>query len=132
MRPAVRARDIEVNVSMGELRGQVWGDSDRLQQVMWNLLSNAVKFTKPGGRIDITVEERRDSVRIAVADNGVGIDSAFLPHVFERFRQADSSTTRAQAGLGLGLAIVRHLVDLHGGDVDRAQRRDRTEARRSP
>ena len=117
MRPAARARDIEVNVSTGELRGQVWGDSDRLQQVMWNLLSNAVKFTKPGGRIDITVEDRRDCVTIVVADNGVGIDSAFLPHVFERFRQADSSTTRAQAGLGLGLAIVRRLVDLHGGDV---------------
>jgi signal transduction histidine kinase len=117
MRPAARARDIEVNLSMGELSGQVWGDPDRLQQVMWNLLSNAVKFTKQGGRIDITVEETRAAVKIAVADNGVGIEPAFLPHVFERFRQADSSTTRAQAGLGLGLAIVRHLVDLHGGDV---------------
>jgi CheY-like chemotaxis protein/nitrogen-specific signal transduction histidine kinase len=117
MRPAARARDIDVDLSMGELKDQVWGDPDRLQQVMWNLLSNAVKFTKPGGRIEVTVDERRDSVRIVVADNGVGIDSAFLPHVFERFRQADSSTTRTQAGLGLGLAIVRHLVDLHGGEV---------------
>jgi len=118
MRPAARARDIEVNLSMGDLRGQIWGDADRLQQVMWNLLSNAVKFTKPGGRIDVTVEERRDTVTIAVADDGLGIDPAFLPHVFERFRQADSSTTRASAGLGLGLAIVRHLVDLHGGEVE--------------
>jgi CheY-like chemotaxis protein/anti-sigma regulatory factor (Ser/Thr protein kinase) len=84
---------------------------------MWNLLSNAVKFTRHGGRIDVSVDGRRDVVTITVADNGVGIDSAFLPHVFERFRQADSSSTRAQTGLGLGLAIVRHLVDLHGGDV---------------
>jgi signal transduction histidine kinase/CheY-like chemotaxis protein len=117
MRPAARAREIDINLAMGELMGQVWGDAGRLQQVMWNLLTNAVKFTRPGGRIDVTVEEKRDSVKIVVADNGVGIDSTFLPHVFERFRQADSSTTRSQTGLGLGLAIVRHLVDLHGGDV---------------
>ncbi len=117
MRPAARARDIEVNLIMGDLTGQVWGDPNRLQQVMWNLLTNAVKFTRPAGRIDVTVDEMRDSVKIVVEDNGVGIDSAFLPHVFERFRQADSSSTRTQAGLGLGLAIVRHLVDLHGGEV---------------
>jgi len=116
-RPAVRARDLDVNLSIGSVAGQVWGDPDRLQQVLWNLLSNAVKFTRPGGRIDVTVEESAGSVTIRVADNGVGIDPAFLPHVFERFRQADSSTTRAQAGLGLGLAIVRHIVDLHGGTV---------------
>src|SRR3954471_13034660 len=116
-RPAVRARDLEVNLSIGSVTGQVWGDPDRLQQVLWNLLSNAVKFTRPGGRIDVTVEESTGSVTVMVADNGVGIDPAFLPHVFERFRQADSSTTRAQAGLGLGLAIVRHIVDLHGGTV---------------
>ena len=117
IRPAVRARDLDVNLSIGRLAGQVWGDADRLEQVMWNLLSNAVKFTKPGGRIDVTVEETFESVRIAVSDNGVGIDPAFLPHVFERFRQADSSSTRTQSGLGLGLAIVRNLVDLHGGTV---------------
>ncbi len=117
IRPAVRARDLDVNLSIGALDGQVWGDGDRLEQVMWNLLSNAVKFTKPGGRIDVTVEESAENVRITVADNGVGIDPAFLPHVFERFRQADSSSTRAQTGLGLGLAIVRNLVDLHGGSV---------------
>jgi signal transduction histidine kinase/ActR/RegA family two-component response regulator len=117
IRPAVRARDLDLNLSIGALDGQVWGDADRLEQVMWNLLSNAVKFTRPGGRIDITVEETSENVRITVADNGVGIDSAFLPHVFERFRQADSSSTRAQSGLGLGLAIVRNLVDLHGGTV---------------
>ena len=117
IRPAVRARDLDVNLSIGTITGQVWGDPDRLQQVMWNLLSNAVKFTKPGGRIDVSVEEIVDLVKITVSDNGAGIDPAFLPHVFERFRQADSSTTRTQAGLGLGLAIVRSLVDLHGGLV---------------
>ncbi|MFL6279068.1 MAG: ATP-binding protein [Vicinamibacterales bacterium] len=117
MRPAVRARDLDINLSIGELTGQVSGDSDRLQQVMWNLLSNAVKFTRPGGRIHVTVEETGDTVQVTVSDNGMGIDPAFLPHVFERFRQADSSTTRPQAGLGLGLAIVRSLVDLHGGTI---------------
>jgi signal transduction histidine kinase/ActR/RegA family two-component response regulator len=117
VRPAVRAREIDLNVSLGSVTRQVWGDGDRLQQVMWNLLSNAVKFTPPSGRIEVSVEETASTVQISVVDNGVGIDSAFLPHVFERFRQADSSSTRMQAGLGLGLAIVRHLVDLHGGSV---------------
>ena len=117
VRPAVRARNLEVNLSMGLLTREVSGDAGRLQQVLWNLLSNAIKFTKPGGRIDIGVQERADTVEISVADTGAGIDAAFLPHVFERFRQADSSTTRAQSGLGLGLAIVKHLVDLHGGRV---------------
>jgi signal transduction histidine kinase len=117
VRPAVRAREIDLNVSLGSLTREVWGDADRLQQVMWNILSNAVKFTPPSGRIEVSVEESASSAQITVADNGVGIDSAFLPHVFERFRQGDSSTTRMQSGLGLGLAIVRHLVDLHGGSV---------------
>ena len=117
VRPAVRAREIELNVSLGSVTREVWGDADRLQQVMWNLLSNAVKFTALSGRVEVAVEEFAGAVQISVADNGAGIDSAFLPHVFERFRQADSSTTRMQAGLGLGLAIVRHLVDLHGGTV---------------
>ncbi len=117
MRPAVRARDIDINLSIDTLTRQVWGDADRLQQVMWNLLSNAVKFTRPAGRIDVSVQEMSHTISISVTDNGVGIDAAFLPHVFERFRQADSSTTRTQSGLGLGLAIVRHLVDLHGGAV---------------
>lgn len=117
IRPALRARDLEINLSIGSVTNQVWGDADRLQQVMWNLLSNAVKFTSPGGRIAVMVEETPNSVNVTVADDGIGIDPAFLPHVFERFRQADSSTTRTQAGLGLGLAIVRNLVDLHGGRV---------------
>jgi signal transduction histidine kinase len=117
VRPAVRAREIDLNVSLGSVMREVWGDADRLQQVMWNLLSNAVKFTPPCGRIEVAIAEGSQSVQISVSDNGVGIDSAFLPHVFERFRQADSGTTRMQSGLGLGLAIARHLVDLHGGSV---------------
>jgi signal transduction histidine kinase/ActR/RegA family two-component response regulator len=117
VRPAVRARDIELSVSLAPLSGSVVGDPDRLQQVIWNLLSNAVKFTAPQGRVDLSVEETGGAVQIVVSDTGAGIDPAFLPHVFERFRQADSTTTRSHGGLGLGLAIVRHLVDLHGGTV---------------
>jgi signal transduction histidine kinase/ActR/RegA family two-component response regulator len=117
IRPAARGREIELALTVAPLRLEVIGDADRLQQVVWNLASNAVKFTPRGGRVDITVDERQQSVQISVSDTGVGIDPAFLPYVFDRFRQGDSSTTRAQGGLGLGLAIVRHLVDLHGGAV---------------
>jgi signal transduction histidine kinase len=120
VRPASRARDLELNVSIGAITREVWGDPDRLQQIIWNLLSNAVKFTPPGGRIELALEETGGAVQISISDTGVGIDAAFLPHVFERFRQADSSTTRAQAGLGLGLSIVRNLVDLHGGTITAA------------
>jgi anti-sigma regulatory factor (Ser/Thr protein kinase) len=111
-----RAR-IDLGVSLTPLSGRVIGDPDRMQQVIWNLLSNAVKFTPPRGRVDLCVEQFGGAVQIVVSDTGAGIDPAFLPHVFERFRQADSSTTRNHGGLGLGLAIVRHLVDLHGGTV---------------
>jgi signal transduction histidine kinase/CheY-like chemotaxis protein len=117
VRPAVRAREIELSVSLGSVSREVWGDPDRLQQVVWNLLSNAVKFTPPAGRIELSVKETGGAVQIVVGDSGAGLDPTFVPHVFERFRQADSSTTRTQGGLGLGLAIVRHLVDLHGGTV---------------
>jgi CheY-like chemotaxis protein/anti-sigma regulatory factor (Ser/Thr protein kinase) len=92
-------------------------DPDRLQQVLWNLLSNAIKFTPKGGHVTVTAARRESAVRFTVSDTGVGIKPEFLPHVFERFRQAESSTTRAYGGLGLGLAIVRHLVELHGGTV---------------
>ena len=95
----------------------VLGDPDRLQQVLWNLISNGIKFTPRGGRVTVSVAGRDGEVAITVADTGAGIKPEFLPHVFERFRQAESSTNRAYGGLGLGLAIVRHLVELHGGSV---------------
>jgi CheY-like chemotaxis protein len=95
----------------------VLGDPDRLQQVLWNLLSNGIKFTPRGGRVTVTVSGHEGELVITVADTGAGIKPEFLPHVFERFRQAESSTNRAYGGLGLGLAIVRHLVELHGGSV---------------
>jgi len=115
--PAVRAREIDLTISMSRINGEVLGDPDRLRQVVWNLLSNAVKFAPPQGRVEIGIEQRGAAVEVSVTDNGTGIDAAFLPYIFERFRQGDSSTTRAHGGLGLGLAIVRHLVDLHGGTV---------------
>ena len=95
----------------------VAGDPDRLQQVVWNLLSNAIRFTPPGGRIDVWLEEHQGQEQIRVVDTGSGIKPEFLPHVFERFRQADASSSRAHSGLGIGLALVRHLVELHGGAV---------------
>jgi signal transduction histidine kinase len=95
----------------------VRGDSARLQQVFWNLLSNAIKFTAAGGKIFVRIENENSFVKIEVQDTGVGIEPKFLPHVFDRFRQEDSSTTRAYGGLGLGLAIVRHIVELHGGTI---------------
>jgi CheY-like chemotaxis protein len=95
----------------------VTGDADRLQQIIWNLLSNAIKFTPKGGRVLIRLERINSHVEIIVSDTGVGISPEFLPHVFDRFRQADGSITRSYGGLGLGLAIVRHLVELHGGTV---------------
>ena len=93
-------------------------DSQRLQQIVWNLVSNAIKFTPPGGRIDVELSQDDQQILLAVRDTGVGITAKFLPHVFERFRQADSSTTRPHSGLGLGLAIVRDLVELHGGSIE--------------
>ena len=95
----------------------IGGDAERLRQVVWNLLSNGVKFTPPGGAIDIDVKRADDALEISVRDTGVGIEASFLPHVFERFRQADSSPSRQHGGLGLGLTIVRHLVEAHGGTV---------------
>jgi CheY-like chemotaxis protein len=100
--------------------GPVRGDPDRLQQVLWNLLSNAIKFTDKGGRVQVGLERVNSHVEIVVSDTGQGIPPEFLPHVFDRFRQLDSSMTRRVGGLGLGLSIVRQLVELHGGSV-RAQ-----------
>jgi len=117
MLPAARARGVKLDVSLPESRVPVLGDSDRLQQVISNLLSNAVKFTPPDGQVQVSLERLEACARIVVRDTGEGIDPDFLPHVFERFRQADSSATRHHGGLGLGLAIVRTLVELHGGTV---------------
>src|SRR5262249_11504802 len=93
-------------------------DPERLRQIAWNLLTNSVKFTEPDGLIHIRIERDASDVRMRVEDSGVGIDPAFLPHVFEPFRQADASATRSHGGLGLGLSLVRHLVELPGGTID--------------
>jgi signal transduction histidine kinase len=95
----------------------VSGDPDRLQQVVWNLLSNAVKFTPSGGHVHLLLEQTDSFAHIVVSDDGQGVDPAFLPHIFERFRQADSRFSREHGGLGIGLSIVRELVELHGGSV---------------
>jgi CheY-like chemotaxis protein len=95
----------------------VLGDADRLQQVFWNLLSNAIKFTPRGGRVQVRVLRADAEMEVVVSDTGEGIDPAFLPHVFERFRQADATAQRLHGGLGLGLAVAKHLVDMHGGTV---------------
>jgi signal transduction histidine kinase len=92
-------------------------DGDRLQQVVWNLVSNAVKFTPRGGHVDVVVERLADEVAISVRDDGAGIAREFLPHVFERFRQGESRPTREHGGLGLGLSIAKHLVEMHGGTI---------------
>ncbi|MGB7921901.1 MAG: PAS domain S-box protein [Pyrinomonadaceae bacterium] len=118
VRPAADAKSIQLQTALNPLTGPVSGDPARLQQVVWNLVSNAVKFTQKGGRVDVRLGRVDSHIEINVSDTGQGVSPEFLPHVFDRFRQADSSTTRAHGGLGLGLAIVRHLVELHGGTVE--------------
>ena len=118
VRPAADAKKIRIRSRLAASARLTEGDPQRLQQIVWNLLANAVKFTQAGGHVDIEVVDGGDTcLRIRVQDDGAGIDPAFLPHVFERFRQADSSVSREHGGLGLGLAIVRHLAELHGGTV---------------
>jgi PAS domain S-box-containing protein len=117
LRPAADAKHIAIHSSIASDAGSITGDPSRIQQVIWNLLSNALKFTPQGGRVEIGVRREATRLAITVADNGVGIKKDFLPHVFDRFRQADASTTRRHGGLGLGLAIVKHLVEQHGGTV---------------
>jgi signal transduction histidine kinase/ActR/RegA family two-component response regulator len=117
VRPAADAKSITLDYSAQSGLGAISADSARLQQIVWNLLSNAVKFTPQGGKITIRIEQEGSHAKVTVQDTGQGIDAEFLPSVFDRFRQADSSTTRSFGGLGLGLAIVRHLVELHGGTV---------------
>jgi light-regulated signal transduction histidine kinase (bacteriophytochrome)/CheY-like chemotaxis protein len=116
LRPAAEAKHIRIQSAL-DSTSTILGDANRLQQVAANLLSNAVKFTPKGGRVQVFVERRDSSVDLTVADTGQGIPAEFLPHVFERFRQADGAPSRKSSGLGLGLAIVRHIVELHGGTV---------------
>jgi signal transduction histidine kinase/ActR/RegA family two-component response regulator len=118
LRPAAEAKGVRIQKVMDTGVNSIAGDPARLQQVVWNLLSNAIKFTPRGGRVQVRLERVDSHVEIAVSDTGAGISHKFLPHVFDRFRQADQSTTREYGGLGLGLAIVRHLVELHGGTVN--------------
>jgi PAS domain S-box-containing protein len=115
--PAANARRVTIEARLDPTASATRGDPNRLQQVMWNLLSNAVKFTPAEGRIEVTLKRVEDLVEIRVQDTGIGIQPEFLPYVFDRFRQADASTTRRYGGLGLGLSIVRNLVELHGGTV---------------
>ena len=117
MRSAAEAKGITLVADFGHLPEQVLGDSTRLQQIVWNLLTNAVKFTPDGGRVEYRMEGAVDSVRITVSDTGEGIEPEFLPFVFDRFRQADPSIARRYGGLGLGLSLVKHLVELHGGTI---------------
>jgi signal transduction histidine kinase/ActR/RegA family two-component response regulator len=115
VQPAADSKGIQLEVTLDPKARRIQGDPERLQQVVWNLLSNAIKFTPAGGRARVRLERTEDFVQIKVSDTGCGISKEFLPFIFDRFRQADGTTTRRHGGLGLGLAIVRHLVELHGG-----------------
>jgi signal transduction histidine kinase/CheY-like chemotaxis protein len=117
MRPTAEAKEISLVASLGSGDRPVLIDPDRIQQVIVNLLSNSIKFTRPGGRVEVRLEQAESEAMISVSDTGIGISPDFMPHVFERFRQADGSSARKHGGLGLGLSIVRRLVELHGGSV---------------
>jgi len=120
IQPAADAKGVSLRTSMPLKIGQITGDPARLQQVVWNLLSNAVKFTPHGGRVEARLERVDPYIRITVNDTGKGISPDFLPYVFDRFRQADASSARRYGGLGLGLALVKYLVELHGGTIEAA------------
>lgn len=120
VRPAAEAKGVHIDTVLPSLEHPLTGDANRLQQIFWNLLSNAVKFTPPEGRVEVRLEAHESFIAVRVSDTGEGIAPEFLPYLFERFRQADSSSTRRHAGLGLGLAIVKQLVELHGGSVEAA------------
>jgi CheY-like chemotaxis protein/anti-sigma regulatory factor (Ser/Thr protein kinase) len=117
VRPMAEARGIELEVTADPRAGRVRVDPDRIQQVIWNLINNAVKFTEKGGRVTLRLKRQDGHIQIQVTDTGRGISPQFLPHVFERFRQEDASTTRTLGGLGLGLSISKQLVELHGGAI---------------
>ena len=120
MRPGADAKGVLVQVVLDGEAGPVWADADRLQQIIWNLLSNAIKFTPAGGRVDVRLGRAGSHAEISVSDTGKGISPESLPFVFDRFWQADMTSTRAHGGLGLGLGIARHLVELHGGAIEAA------------
>jgi CheY-like chemotaxis protein len=117
MQPIAKKRGVQLEAALTSSAKVLMGDPDRFQQAVMNLLDNAIKFTPAGGRVNVGLENTDDGVRITVADTGKGIPPQFLPHVFDRFRQADSTTTRVYGGLGIGLAVVRHIVELHGGRI---------------
>ncbi|MBV8780096.1 MAG: PAS domain S-box protein, partial [Phycisphaerae bacterium] len=117
VRPAAQAKGVKLHSVIDPLGTPVSGDPQRMQQVFWNLLSNAIKFTPRGGRIEVLLQRVNSHLEVSITDTGIGIDPDFLPHVFDRFRQADGGTARNHGGLGLGLAIVKQLVELHGGSV---------------
>jgi len=117
IRPAAEAKNIRLKASLDVKADVVMADAARIQQVILNLLTNAVKFTSQGGQIEATLHQIDKQLQITIADSGIGISAEFLPHVFDRFRQADGATTKSQSGLGLGLSIVRHIIELHGGVV---------------
>ena len=116
-RPAADAKNIALNLHLDPAASATSCDVARIQQVVWNLVSNAVKFTPKGGRIDVSLRRKESSIELEVKDDGQGISAELLPHVFDRFRQADSSTRRSFGGLGLGLSIVKYIVEAHGGTV---------------
>lgn len=117
VRPSVEAKNLRMQIVLEPWVGPFNGDPERLKQVVWNLLSNAIKFTPAGGLIEVRLERLENKALLIVSDTGQGIDPEFLPHIFDRFRQADSSSRRQQGGLGLGLSIVKHIVELHGGAI---------------
>jgi signal transduction histidine kinase len=115
--PSAAAKGILFDLQIAPASAMVCGDAARLHQIVWNLLSNAIKFTPASGRVTLTLSSSRSHARMVISDTGHGIRADFLPHVFDRFRQEDLSPTRTHGGLGLGLAVVRHLVEAHGGTV---------------
>ena len=118
LRPSAEGKDFELHGPSTTESFVARADPQRLQQIVWNLVSNAIKFTPPRGRIDVELSKDDHHIHLSVRDTGIGIAPEFIPQVFERFRQADSSTTRPHSGLGLGLSIVRHLVELHGATIE--------------
>ena len=118
VKPASEAKEIEIAIELDARVGPISGDPDRLQQIVWNLLTNSVKFTNKGGRIEVSLKAEGSDAVLCVKDTGIGMPAELLPHIFERFRQGASSASRAHGGLGIGLALVRHLVEMHGGTVE--------------